>query len=269
MQAKKIDIMLIATFNCNSIRKRMQIFREWLGHHRPDVVALQETKVSDSSFPEKELEEDGWHTVFAGEETGRNGVAVITKHEPDDVSFGFPEDPENTRSRLIHLSYRGHEIVNTYVPQGKSLDAPEFQFKLSWLRRLLDFFDRRFSPQETKLLLTGDLNVAPTEEDVHDSRKVWPHVCHCRGVIDEFHKLTEWGLRDVFRKHIPQSGVYTFWDYRVKNAVDRKLGWRVDHLLATPPLAEISSDCFVDTAMRIKEKPSDHAPVAARFEDFS
>lgn len=259
--------MLIATYNCNSVRKRLPLIREWLHRFQPDVLALQETKSSDQAFPAEDLRQDGWFVACAGETTGRNGVAMITKAEPDAVCCGFPGDEAESRSRLMHLSYRGYDIVNTYVPQGRSLDAPEFQFKLEWLSRLREYFSTHFSPEKTKLLWTGDLNVAPTPDDVHDTKKVWPHVCHCEEIISRFESVKEWGFYDIFRKHIKDTDVYTFWDYRVKNAIERGLGWRVDHFLATQPLAQLSADCFVDTDTRKAETPSDHALAAARFTD--
>lgn len=256
--------MRIATFNCNSVRMRLPIILDWLREHRPDALALQETKAEDVAFPRAEFEAAGWRVAFCGEKS-YNGVAVVTQEEPERVSFGLLDDAGESRTRLAHLRYRGVELVNAYVPQGQALDSDKFKFKLDWFARFKHYCDR-FDFAKDKVVWVGDLNVAPAPADVHDSKAVWPHVCHCAEVIAAFKEVTELGFTDVFRKHLPQPGVFTFWDYRVKNALARGLGWRIDHVLASPAIAKTSSACIVDLEPRKREKPSDHTFVAADFD---
>jgi exodeoxyribonuclease-3 len=161
---------------------------------------------------------------------------------------------------------RGIPVVNTYVPQGQSVDNPMFQYKLEWLARLRDFFARRFSPNEP-LLWCGDFNVAPEEIDVHSPDKLRNHVDFHPKVRAALEEIRKWGFVDVFRKHHPgEPGQYTFWDYRVPKALERNLGWRVDHIWATAPLAEKSTRAWIDREARRAEKPSDHTFLVAEFE---
>ncbi len=255
--------MRIATFNCNSIRIRAEAVLAWLKEYSPDVLALQETKVVDKDFPAAVFTDHGWQVYYRGEKS-YNGVAVVTKAKPDDVSFGLGDDEGVSETRLVRVKLGKVHLVNTYVPQGQSLDSEKFQFKLAWFKRLRAYFDTHFSVKD-KLVWLGDLNVAPTPIDVYDSKAVWPHVCHCQPVIDAFLGVTSFGLVDVFRKHIPDQDNFTFWDYRQRGSLDRNRGWRIDHILATPALADSSSACRVDIKPRQAERPSDHTFVYADF----
>ncbi|HUT56271.1 MAG TPA: exodeoxyribonuclease III [Phycisphaerae bacterium] len=256
--------MLIATFNCNSIRQRLEAVLKWLAEHKPDALALQETKCRDEQFPAEAIREAGWHVAFRGEKS-YNGVAVITRDEPDEVSFGLGDDDGASQTRFAHVRLGGVHLLNAYAPQGRQIGAEPFVFKLEWFVRLREYLGRHFDPARSKVVLVGDLNIAPTPADVYDSKAVWPHVCHCQQVVDAYEGLIDWGLVDVFRKHIPGEGAFTFWDYRMPRAVERNTGWRLDHVLATGPLAQTSTDCFVDLAPRTADKPSDHTFVAATF----
>ncbi len=251
--------MRIATFNCNSVRKRLGLIIDWLSRHRPDVLALQETKVVDEDFPASALAEAGWHAVYRGQK-GYNGVAMLSRMRPQLVSFGLQDGDEGeSEPRLVRIRYGGVDIINTYVPQGRSLETAHFQFKLAWFKRLRTYFERQFGDAAaTDAVWVGDLNVAPEARDVHDSHKIWPHVCHCQEVIDSFKTVVDWGWVDVFRQFLPEEGVFTFWDYRVRGAVERGLGWRIDHVLATPSMSARARGCQVDVQSRRGESPSDH-----------
>ena len=258
--------MLIATFNCNSIRMRLGVILDWLGRHSPDVLALQETKCQDAQFPAQPIIDAGWHVVYRGQKR-YNGVAVITRQEPTEASFGLGDGDDGlSEPRLARVKVAGVQVINTYVPQGRELDSEEFRFKLQWLSRVRGYMERNFDPAASPVVWVGDLNVAPSPIDVHDSKAIWPHVCHCRQATDALADVAAWGLVDVFRKHLPQEGVFTFWDYRIRGAVARNLGWRLDHVFATEPMAGRSTECFVDVAPRKLDKPSDHTFVAARFD---
>lgn len=258
--------MLITTFNCNSVRQRLGIILDWLAKYSPDVLALQETKVVDEQFPVADFESAGWKAVFRGQKS-YNGVAMIMAHEADEVSFGLGDDDDGeSEPRLAHIKYEGVDILNTYVPQGQSFKSPKFEFKLNWFDRLRAYLVDRIDFEKGEFTWVGDLNVAPTPIDVYDHKRIWPHVVHCQEVVDKLAAITDLGLVDVFRKHLPEEGNFTFWDYRVRNSVDTNRGWRIDHILATPRLADRSTEVFVDVDARKLTKPSDHTFVAARFE---
>ncbi|MCC8109096.1 MAG: exodeoxyribonuclease III [Planctomycetes bacterium] len=256
--------MRIATFNCNSIRIRAEAVLAWLAEYKPDILALQETKVPDKDFPAACFEDAGWHVAFRGEKS-YNGVAVISRMAPDDVSFGLGDDESASETRLIRVRVGDIHLINTYVPQGQSLLSEKFQFKLEWFSRLRRYLDNGFAPTD-KVVWVGDLNVAPLPIDVYDSKAIWPHVCHSQPVIDAFASVTGFGFHDIFRKHLPDAGTFTFWDYRQRGSLDRNRGWRIDHILATEPLEKTSRSCAVDIEPRKRDRPSDHTFVYADFD---
>lgn len=256
--------MRIATFNCNSIRIRLPAILDWLEVYSPDILALQETKATDKDFPVNEILDRGWHVVFRGEKS-YNGVAVITRTIPDDSSFGLGDDEGASETRLAYVRMGKTHLINTYVPQGQSLDSEKFTFKLEWLARLRRYFDQRFNAKKDRVVWVGDLNVAPLPIDVYNSKAVWPHVCHCQPVIDAFAATSAFGFEDIFRKYMPQPEIFTFWDYRQRGSLERNRGWRIDHILASPAMAKKSTACAVDIEPRKRERPSDHTFVYADF----
>ena len=247
----------------------MPIILDWLDRYQPDLLALQETKVVDGDFPLEPLCGKGWKVFFRGEKS-YNGVAMITRDSPELVEFGLDDgDGGVSGTRLAHLRLNGIDVVNTYVPQGQALDSEKFAFKLEWLARLRKYFDARFLPERDNVLWVGDINVAPLPMDVHDSKLVWPHVCHCQEVIDAFAAVVDWGFVDIFRKYLPDPGTFTFWDYRQRSAYERNRGWRIDHVLAGAKLAAAATGCAVDKEPRAMERPSDHTFVFADFNQVS
>ena len=259
--------MKIATFNCNSIRVRLPAVLDWLERHRPDALALQETKSTDRDFPAAAFKAAGWHVVFRGEKS-YNGVALVARAPLAGAGFGLGDgDGGESETRLARARLaNGVWVLNTYVPQGRDLASEHFQFKLEWFSRLRRRLELWHRADRDRVVWVGDLNVAPTPIDVYDSKRIWPHVCHCREVVDAF-AATSRGWTDVFRKHRPEAGVYTFWDYRQRGSLERNHGWRIDHVWATEPLAAKSTACWVDVGPRRAERPSDHTFVMAEFED--
>jgi exodeoxyribonuclease-3 len=255
---------VIATFNANSIRARLEQVVEWLGREAPDVLCLQETKAQDADFPAEALRACGYHVVFRGQKS-YNGVALLSREEPQEVAFGLDDDGPADEPRLVRAVVRGIHIVNTYVPQGQSVDSPQFAYKLEWFERLGSFFERHYAPSEPALWV-GDLNVAPEPIDVHDPKGLAEHVDFHPLARQALAALKEWGWVDILRKHHPgEPNQYTFWDYRVRNAQERNVGWRVDHILATDPLAQRSLRCWIDVEARRAERPSDHTLLVAEF----
>ncbi len=255
---------VVATWNVNSIRTRLHALLPWLEKVAPDVVCLQETKVQDHEFPVAGIEKAGYHAAFRGEKS-YNGVAILSKTPIENVRCGFDDDGPPDEARLIVVEVGGITIVNTYVPQGRDVDHPMYAYKLAWFERLRALLDERFS-SEQPLLWVGDLNVAPEPIDVWDPKRLMGHVCFNPQVTDALEAVKSWGLVDVFRKHVPDPGQYSYYDYRAKDAISQGKGWRIDHILATKPLAERSASAWIDLDPRTGDRPSDHTPMLARFE---
>lgn len=257
--------MKIASFNVNSVRSRLPVVLRWLATQKPDVLCLQETKVQDGEFPLDEIRQLGYEAVFRGEKS-YNGVAILSSSPFEECFYGFDGKGKDEGSRLIACRVGGIAVVNTYVPQGTSPDSEKFQYKLQWFERLRKFFAKRYD-RELPLVWVGDFNVAPEEIDVHSPKKLLGHVGFHPDEHRALARVKEWGFVDVFRRHRPEPGHYTFWDYRVRDSVTRGLGWRVDHIWATEPLAKRCVDAWIDREPRLGERPSDHTPIVAEFSE--
>ncbi len=255
--------MKIASFNVNSLRARMPVVLDWLSECQPDVLCVQETKVQDVDFPHEALDQTGYEYVFKGQKS-YNGVAIFSKSKIENVKIGFDAEPKD-QPRLIKAQINGVSIVNTYVPQGYMPESEKFEYKLNWFNRLREYFENNFKPTDP-LVWVGDLNVAPEPIDVHDPEGLLGHVCFCPEVTEAFQAVCQWGLVDVFRKHCTEPGQYTFWDYRMRGSFKRNRGWRLDHIMATKPLAEKSTACYIDKEPRLADRPSDHTPIIAEFD---
>jgi exodeoxyribonuclease III len=255
--------MKIASFNVNSIRVRLPIILQWLTANKIDILCLQETKVQDENFPTEAFDNIKYEYAFKGQKS-YNGVAILSKHPIEHVASGLLDDPKD-HSRIIKVQIKGITIINTYVPQGRSPDSDKFQYKLNWFARLLKYFQQNFNLSDS-VIWTGDLNIAPKPEDVYDPQTLLGHVCFHPEVHKALDQILNWGLFDVFRKHCSDANEYTFWDYRQPNAFNRNLGWRLDHIMATKPLAEKSTSCYIDKKPRVAERPSDHTPIVAEFD---
>lgn len=255
--------MKIATFNVNSLRKRLPLVLEWLERRQPDVLCLQETKVQDEDFPLLALTSVGYHATFRGMK-GYNGVAVLSRTPPETVLYGFDTAKDRDEARLIHVEVHGIPIINTYVPQGFELDSPKYSYKLKWFQRLRRHFNHHLSPDKPALWC-GDMNVAPRPIDVHSPETHLTHVCYHEAARKAYARTVAWGWVDVFVKLYPARRQYTFWDYRRPSSLDANKGWRIDHILATLPLAERCTRVEVDIEPRRAKDPSDHTFLWAEF----
>ncbi len=255
----------IATFNVNSLKARLPIVEHFLRTASPDIVCFQETKCQDAQFPVDFFRECGYFSAFRGMKS-YNGVAVVSKTEADEATFGFGdgEDGEQDGARLAVTRFGELVVICSYVPQGKSMELPDFQYKLRFFQRIRALLERRFRATDL-LLWTGDLNVAPEDMDVTHPENKRDHVCFSQEAKDALAGVVSWGLVDVFRKHRPDPGEFSFWDYRVANALERNIGWRIDHLFATEALAARSVDAHVVRELRAMERPSDHTAVVGVF----
>ncbi len=254
--------MKVATYNCNSVRKRLPIILEWLKKEKPDVLALQETKVQDKDFPVEAFREAGYFAYYRGIKS-YHGVATLTREEPSEVSYGFQPGPDSEDFRLIQTVVRGVRIVNTYVPQGYDIESDKYQYKLKWFARLRKYFDKYLKANEPIIWL-GDLNCAPEEIDVANPERNKNDPDFYIDTRKEYKKTVEGRFIDVYRMKYPKRVQYTFWDF-FRNAYEHNRGWRIDHIMATPELAEKCSKVVVDLGPREKESPSDHTVVWAKF----
>jgi exodeoxyribonuclease-3 len=256
------DTLRVATLNANSIRVRLDQILAWMDAHSPDVLCIQETKVQDDEFPREPIEAAGYQVAYRGQKS-HAGVAMIAREELADVAYGLDDEDE---PRLIRAVVRGVPVVNTYVPQGRSVDSEHFQYKLAWFARLKALFERDYAPDEP-LIWAGDLNVAPEEIDIHDPKANKDHVDFHPDARAALADVLAWGLMDVVRQlHPDEPDLYSYWDYRVRNAVERNVGWRVDHIMATEPLARQAIKAWIDVEARKVERPSDHTFVVAEFD---
>jgi exodeoxyribonuclease-3 len=258
------DVLKVATYNCNGIRARLELVLDWLRAEKPDILCLQETKTQDSEFPGEAFQALGYQPQFRGQKAYA-GVAVLSRKELKGVAFGLDDGADPDAPRLVRAGIAGMALVNTYVPQGRAVDSPHFQYKLQWLNRLRAFFDRHYTPRDL-LLRVGDFNVAPEPLDVYDPKRLVKHVDFHPDARQALEKTREWGFVDVFRLHHPgEPGQYSYWDYRVPDALERDMGWRVDHIWATKRLASKSTNAWIDVDARRAKKPSDHTFVVAEF----
>ena len=255
--------MKIATYNVNSVRRRLPLVLDWLELHRPDVMCLQETKVLDADFPADAFKAAGYHATFRGMKA-YNGVATLTLKPPDRVIHGFDDGGDPDDARLLQTVVDGIPIVNTYVPQGYLISSEKYLFKLAWFRRLSLYFERHLDNGKPAIWL-GDVNVAPHPIDVyHPERRVTDVDFHI-DARNAYHETIAWGFVDVFRKLHPDRVQYTYWDF-FRKAFERNFGWRIDHILATAPLADRCRQADVDMKVRQADGASDHTVMWADFD---
>lgn len=258
--------MIVATFNINGIRARLEALGQWAGEASPDILCLQETKCPDDKFPADEVAAMLGYEVHHGQKS-YNGVAILSRREPDEWIAGLDNgaSPEE-EARLILARFGDVWVLNTYVPQGREVGCEMFDYKLAWYDRVGAMLGERFDPSRDKLVWVGDLNVALDDRDVYDPDRLRGGVCFHPDEQAALARVMDWGLVDLFRKHEPGEKQFSFFDYRLPKSVQRKLGWRIDHVLATPPMAERSKKAWIDLSPRTRPKPSDHTPVLVEFD---
>ena len=252
--------MKLATWNINSIRARTERLLTWIGAERPDILCLQETKVEDAGFPIEALKKAGYEVATHGQRS-YNGVAIASRSPITDVTRGFGDGEPDDEARLISARVGELRVVCIYVPNGQDLESDKFPYKLAWYKRLRAYLDRTASTSE-QLVVCGDTNVTADDRDVW-SPEAWAGKIHCSPTEREaLANVIGFGLVDLFRKHHPDGGVYSWWDYRGVSFFKNQ-GLRIDHILATPPVAERCTSCVIDRNARKGQDASDHAPVIA------
>jgi exodeoxyribonuclease-3 len=254
--------MKIATWNVNSLKVRLPHVIEWLGAHRPDVLVLQEIKQVTEAFPAEALREAGYEGLASGQKT-YNGVAVISKNPATDAVTDFPgfEDPQR---RILATTVNGVRVVNLYVPNGSEVGSEKYEYKLGWLAALKRFLQEQLAEHE-KLVVLGDFNIAPADEDVYDAEK-WGDAILCspkeRAALVE---LLDLGFTDVFRRFDQPEKSFSWWDYRAAG-FRRNAGLRIDLILTSTAMTDRCLKSYIDKEPRGWERPSDHAPVVAEFD---
>ncbi len=254
--------MKVATWNVNSMNVRQGHVVEWLQSQDPDVLVLQEIKQPTDKFPADALHAIGYRSIASGQKT-YNGVAVISKAEATDPVTELPglDDPQR---RVLATTIEGIRIIDLYVPNGSEVGSDKYRYKLGWLASLRDYVQAEMRQHED-LVVLGDFNIAPADEDVHDPEK-WGDAILCSPLERQaLAALVDLGLTDVFRKFDQPEKTFSWWDYRAAG-FRRNAGLRIDLILSSASMAERCTASYVDKEPRSWDRPSDHAPVIAEFD---
>ena len=253
--------MKLATWNVNSLKVRLPHLLDWLGQHAPDVMCLQETKLEDAKFPASELAAAGYQALYSGQKT-YNGVAILGRAAGADAVTLIP-DFVDEQKRVLAASVDDVRVICLYVPNGQTVASEKYAYKLRWLAAVHSWLAAELQ-RHPRLIVAGDYNIAPEPQDVHDSATWEGQVLFSEPERAAFKSLQALGLVDCFRRFDQPERSYTWWDYRM-NAFRRKMGLRIDHILASAQLAATCVGCTIDSEPRRLERPSDHAPVIAEF----
>lgn len=256
--------MRIATWNVNSVKQRLPRLMPWLEQRRPDVVCLQETKLSDASFADLlggTLEAAGYEWAHHGQGQW-NGVAILSRVGLDDVERGFAGQPDydgRAEARAISATCGGVRVHGLYVPNGRSVASDHYVYKLAWLDALREVV----ASGPSDVVVCGDINIAPADADVFDPAA---YVGHTHVTPDERARVEAFGLVDVVRRRWPTERVFSYWDYRA-GMFHKDLGMRIDLVLASEPVAARVAAAWIDRQARKGTGPSDHAPVMVDLDE--
>jgi exodeoxyribonuclease-3 len=254
--------MKIATWNINSMKVRLPHVLEWLAAHGPDVLVLQEIKQVSEAFPADELRAAGYASLANGQKT-YNGVAVVSRSEPTAAVTELPglDDPQR---RVLATTIDGVRVINLYVPNGQAVGSDKYDYKLGWLAALREYLRAELAAHD-RLVVLGDFNIAPADEDVYDPEK-WGDAILCSpGERAALASVLELGLTDVFRRFEQPEKSFSWWDYRAAG-FRRNAGLRIDLILTNAAMTGACTASWIDREPRTWERPSDHAPVLAEFE---
>ena len=254
--------MRIATWNVNGLRARLDYLRLWLRERQPDLVGLQELKLTDERFPHAEIEAEGYRAVTHGQ-VAWNGVAILARGDLEVTQRGLPGEDE-LGARLITANAGALSFSTVYVPNGKTVAHADFPRKLAWLRTLVSHFAEHHDPA-LPVVLCGDFNICPAAIDSWNEEALAGSIFHTEGERAAFRRLLDWGFRDLFRERFPEEQVFSWWDYR-GGAFHRGHGLRIDFLLATDAILKRVESVGTDRDWRKKRDgltASDHAPVVA------
>jgi exodeoxyribonuclease-3 len=254
--------MKIVSWNINSLRRRQERLLAWLAATEPDVVCLQETKCTDEQFPVLDLQAAGYQSAFHGQKS-YNGVAILSKIELRDIRPALCDEEEDPQARVIAATIGPVRVYSIYAPNGQAVGSPAYDYKMKWYGRLRNCLQREKGGEP--IVVCGDFNVAPKDEDVYDPG-LWRGAIMCSdGERRAFNELCGIGLVDTLRLHRREAGLFSWWDYRML-AFPKNRGLRIDAVLASDALADKCTAAGIDREMRKGKEPSDHAPVWAEFE---
>jgi exodeoxyribonuclease-3 len=255
----------IVSYNLNGIRARLPRLIEYLEEQKPDLLCLQEVKCADDAFPIADIRAAGYDGIWHGQK-GFNGVAVLRPGAaPTLRRMGLPGDPEDTHSRYIEAEADGVVVASIYLPNGNPVGTEKFEYKLAWMERMREHALALLA-EERPVVLAGDWNVIPTDEDVFSPRAMAHDALMQPESRAAFRRILHQGWTDAIRARHPEGPVWTFWDYTA-GCWQRDAGFRIDHLLLSPMAADRLLDAGVDKDYRGREKASDHAPTWVRLED--
>ncbi|MBB3999120.1 exodeoxyribonuclease III [Aureimonas pseudogalii] len=258
--------MLIATWNINGVKARLDVLLAWLDERQPDIAGLQEIKNVDETFPRTELEARGWHVETHGQK-GFNGVALLSRQAPVSVERGLPGDALDEQARFIEgvwrMGDRDIRVASLYLPNGNPIGTEKFTYKLAWMKRLEAHARHRLA-DEIPFVLAGDYNVIPQPEDARNAKAWVDDALFQPETRAAYRRLLGLGLTDAVRASTDKPGTYTFWDYQA-GAWQRDNGIRIDHVLLSPEAASLLKSVEIDRHVRAWEKPSDHVPVVVEL----
>lgn len=256
--------MKIASWNVNSLRVRLPHVLDWLASAKPDILVLQETKMTDDQFPEDAIREAGYHVVFNGQKT-YNGVAVLSKVPAEEVLFDLPglEDPQR---RIVAARFGDLQVLNLYVVNGSEVGSEKFAYKLDWLEKVTAWVGEKVK-QHQKFIILGDFNIAPTDRDVHNPKSWHEKILCSTPERNALKKLLDLGFSDSFRLFEQDDELWSWWDYR-SGGLENNKGLRIDLVLTSDLLSEQCIASYIDKEPRTWERPSDHAPAVAEFRNL-
>jgi len=257
--------MKIASWNVNSLRVRLGHVLQWLESAQPDILVLQETKMTDDQFPAEEIRAAGYDVVYSGQKT-YNGVAILSKVAAENVLFDLPglEDPQR---RIVAAQIGDIQVLDLYVVNGSEVGSEKFAYKLDWLEKVTAWVESQLDKHK-KFIILGDFNIAPTDRDVHNPKSWHEKILCSTPERNALKKLLDLGFVDSFRMFEQDDEIWSWWDYR-SGGLENNKGLRIDLILSSHLLAEQCTACYVDKVPRTWDRPSDHAPVVAEYRNIS
>jgi len=259
--------MIIASWNVNSVKARIATVLDWLKEAGPDVACLQEIKCEDDAFPRLEIEDLGYNVETHGQKS-YNGVAILSKLPMSDVRRGLPGGEGDDQARYIEAVIEADtpvRVASIYLPNGNPAPGDKYDYKLAWMDRLRDHA-RGLLRYEERLVLAGDYNVIPTEDDVHDAAAWAEDALFRPETRAKFQALKNLGLTEAFAQMDGRPHQYTFWDYQ-GGAWQKDHGIRIDHHLLSAEAADALKGVTIHRKARAMDKPSDHVPITIELAD--
>lgn len=259
----------IASFNVNSIKMRLQNVLEWLESSNTDIILMQETKTIDENFPYLDFKKKGFEVTFCGQKS-YNGVAIASKFQIEEISSKLPYYDEITvednQARFLHVKIKNMNVICIYLPNGNPAPGDKYEYKISWMRRLIKY-TREIYEKNEPIILGGDFNVIQSEIDCYDLSKWTNDALYLEPTRKKMKELINIGFIDSFRLLHPNLKEYSFWDYQA-GAWQKDNGIRIDFFLISPEIVDRLLNAGIDKKPRGKEKPSDHTPIWIEVENI-